>query len=450
MVGRRAPRARLAAHARARVRRAGDGRTSRSAIDDLARAYPRSIVVGCSSAGEIHGTTVRDRSLSVAGRALRQDGPAARLTRGRRPRLTRSRPDRRSRRSSSRRRACAACSILSEGLNVNGSELVRGLNSVLDDSIVVTGGLSGDGSRFKQTWVAIGAKMTSNVVAAVGFYGDLVQIGHGSKGGWDKFGPERVVTRSEGNVLFELDGKPALQLYKEYLGDKAKELPACGLLFPLSLRSSKKDDKFLVRTLLAVDHEQAVADVRGRHPEGLPRAAHEGRLRSAHRRRFRRRDHGEGQRDADRKGLARRCHLLRRQAPRARRPHRGGGRGRARRAAEGSAGAHHGLLLLRRDQPVRIGTLRPPQPDDDPHRLLRVAHAALAASRQVRRLCAGEGAARAAAAPALGHPAEPTVAARHLGVGVGVGGVERPQSDGIRGPSGVRPCRQARGVPPVR
>ena len=202
----------------------------------LAKAYPRSVVVGCSSAGEIHGTTIRDQSLSVSVTkfdrteltlaSLEVDGPADSFTAGQ---------------ALAKKLSATAglrgVLVLSEGLNVNGSELVRGLNSVLDDSIVVTGGLSGDGTRFKRTWVAVGAKVRSNVVAAVGFYGDFVPIGHGSKGGWDKFGPERVVTRSEGNVLFELDGKPALQLYKEYLGDKAKELPASGLLFPLSLRA---------------------------------------------------------------------------------------------------------------------------------------------------------------------------------------------------------------------
>jgi hypothetical protein len=132
--------------------------------------------------------------------------------------------------------------VLSEGLRVNGSQLVKGLNSVLPESVVVTGGLSGDGTAFKRTWVCIGDRIQSGLVAAVGFYGDYVVISHGSKGGWDKFGPERVVTRSEANVLYELDGKPALSLYKEYLGEKAADLPASGLLFPLAMRATSKDE----------------------------------------------------------------------------------------------------------------------------------------------------------------------------------------------------------------
>ncbi len=241
--------------------------TNSDALAQLSKTYPRSIVLGCSSAGEIHGTTVRDKSISVTVAkfdktdlvmtSLDVAGPQDSFATGQSlAKKLASRPGLR------------GVLILSEGLNVNGSELVRGVNAVLDENIVVAGGLSGDGTRFKQTWVAVGAKIKSNVVAAVGFYGDYIQIGHGSKGGWDKFGPERVVTRSEGNILYELDGKPALQLYKEYLGDKAKELPASGLLFPLTLRSSTKDDKSLVRTILAVDHEKNSLTFAGDIPKG--------------------------------------------------------------------------------------------------------------------------------------------------------------------------------------
>ena len=238
-----------------------------AAMAELARAYPKSVLIGCSSAGEIHGTSVRDRSISVStarfektdllGAAMDVTGPQDSFATG--EALARK---------LAARAGLRAVLVLSEGLNVNGSELVRGMNSALDESVVITGGLSGDGYAFKRTWVAFGGKLKGNQVAAVGFYGDHIQIGHGSKGGWDKFGPERVVTRSEGNVLYELDGKPALKLYKEYLGDKAKDLPSSGLLFPLSLRASSKDEKFLVRTLLAVDHEKNTLTFAGDIPKG--------------------------------------------------------------------------------------------------------------------------------------------------------------------------------------
>src|SRR5262249_54182281 len=158
--------------------------------------------------------------------------------------------------------------VLSDGLQVNGSELVKGINSVLPDSVVVTGGLAGDGDRFGNTWILRNGAPQSGYITAVGFYGDRVHIGHGSKGGWDTFGPVRRVTRSEGNWLYELDDKPALELYKKYLGDHAAGLPASGLLFPLAVRENSTDDKSVVRTILAIDEAKQALVFAGDIPQG--------------------------------------------------------------------------------------------------------------------------------------------------------------------------------------
>src|SRR5690606_51000 len=116
-------------------------------------------------------------------------------------------------------------------------------------------------------WVLHEGRPQSGVVSAVGLYGDHLRIGHGSKGGWDPFGPRRQVTRSAGNVLYELDGRPALQLYKEYLGDRAEGLPATGLLFPLAL-SAGDDERPIVRTILAVDEAESSLTFAGDIPTG--------------------------------------------------------------------------------------------------------------------------------------------------------------------------------------
>ncbi len=139
---------------------------------------------------------------------------------------------------------------------------------MLDDSVVVTGGLAGDGDRFESTWVIDKGKPVSGIVSAVGLYGDAVKLGHGSQGGWDMFGPERVVTRSSANVLYELDGKPALKLYKEYLGERASGLPATALLFPLSLRETREDERRVVRTVLSIDEDEQSMTFAGDLPEG--------------------------------------------------------------------------------------------------------------------------------------------------------------------------------------
>jgi hypothetical protein len=142
------------------------------------------------------------------------------------------------------------------------------VNSLVSAEVVVTGGLAGDGDRFQRTWSMASEKPQTGLVVAIGFYGDRILIGHGCKGGWDAFGLQRQVTRSDGNILYELDGKPALELYKRYLGDQAAGLPSTGLLFPLALRADSSDEKHIVRTILQVDEASQSLIFAGDVPEG--------------------------------------------------------------------------------------------------------------------------------------------------------------------------------------
>jgi hypothetical protein len=235
-------------------------------LQELFTAYPRAHVLGCSTAGEILDSTISDDSLAVA--ICRFDRTSLRsvavpienaqdsFSAGERIAKDLAAADLR------------GVLVLSDGTHVNGSELVRGLNSILPARVVTTGGLAGDGDRFQKTWVIHRRNAVSRHISAVGFYGDHVVIGHGSKGGWDIFGPERLVTRSLGNVLFEIDGQPALDLYKKYLGDLATGLPANALLFPLSLRRGSGEEARLVRTILAIDEKAGSMTFAGDIPQG--------------------------------------------------------------------------------------------------------------------------------------------------------------------------------------
>ena len=142
--------------------------------------------------------------------------------------------------------------VISDGSIVNGSELVKGLNDGTQNEVLITGGLAGDADQFQSTFVGLNAEPTNGVVAAVGFYGSKLIISHGSLGGWEIFGPEKLVTKSTGNRLFEIDGKPALDLYKKYLGADAANLPASALFFPLSVIIPGIEQP-VVRTILNID-----------------------------------------------------------------------------------------------------------------------------------------------------------------------------------------------------
>lgn len=234
-------------------------------LEEVRQAYSDAHVVGCSTSGQIADTHVTDDTLIVT--AVSFD--SARVEVG-----VIEAPD------GPLDHACGAALasqlsaeglryvlLLSEGLQVNGSRLVRGVVSGLPEGVTVTGGLAGDGDAFGQTTVLCGTSLAERRAVAVGFYGDDLRIGHGCLGGWDPFGPERVVTRSEDNVLYELDGQSALELYETYLGDYAKDLPASALLFPLSIRSPDGNGS-LVRTILSVDHDEKSMTFAGDIPEG--------------------------------------------------------------------------------------------------------------------------------------------------------------------------------------
>ncbi len=157
--------------------------------------------------------------------------------------------------------------VFSDGNYVNGSELVAGLNKDNAKKVPVTGGLAGDGYQFKTTLTGLNSVPDEGNVIGIGFYGDNLIVGHGSVGGWDEFGHERMITKSDKNVLYEINGKSALSLYKEYLGDYVNGLPGSALLFPLSLKMDESDG-VLVRTILALDEENDSMTFAGNMPEG--------------------------------------------------------------------------------------------------------------------------------------------------------------------------------------
>jgi hypothetical protein len=231
----------------------------------LRALYPEALIVTCSTSGEIYDDQVHDDSVSVvavsfektkvqavsvsvgdhadsfsAGNALVKMLPTDEL---------------------------AYILVLSDGALVNGSELVRGINDWVKHRIPVTGGLAGDAARFESTLVGLNGPAAKGNIVAIGFYGKELVVGHGSMGGWDVFGPEREITRSAANVLYEIDGQNALDLYRKYLGDYAQQLPGSALLFPLSMVLPGSDVP-LVRTILSINNEEASMTFAGDVPQG--------------------------------------------------------------------------------------------------------------------------------------------------------------------------------------
>lgn len=229
--------------------------------------FPSAHLLGCSTGGQINNNDVTDDEIVAA--AIRFDSTELRLCD-----LDISDPSQSRDRGEAIGRALkadglAGVFVLSDGLNVNGSELVAGITSAIGPHIPLTGGLAGDGADFQETLVGGDCRPRARKIAAIGFYGSAIRIGHGSAGGWDLFGPRRQVTKSTGNVLFELDGQPALDLYERYLGEEeSKHLPGSALLFPIQVYDPSRPDSAVVRTVLAVDHDARSMTFAGDVPRG--------------------------------------------------------------------------------------------------------------------------------------------------------------------------------------
>ncbi|MDY7020516.1 MAG: FIST N-terminal domain-containing protein [Cyanobacteriota bacterium] len=245
-------------------------------IKDLKQAYSQSHLIGCSTAGEILGTYLFECTLCVGvvqfeETQLRSANCSVDLDL--RTSSAKSYHAGRTLATQLKHPDLKGIFILADGLQINGSELLRGLNTILNPSSkqeqipTITGGLAADYHQFQQTWVLADGIPRQGNIAAVGFYGNQIQISFGCQSGWTIFGPERRVTRAKHNILYELDGKPALQLYKEYLGEQARHLPKTALFFPLAVQSSFTR-KATIRSLVSLDEKTNSLRLSGNIPQG--------------------------------------------------------------------------------------------------------------------------------------------------------------------------------------
>lgn len=235
----------------------------RELVNELIKRFPKTTIVGCSTAGEISGIHVSENSVSLTAIAFEKVNHKL-------VKVDVSSMDESFDAGIALAKQLEASDlshvlVFSDGLNVNGADLVSGLKSILPETSI-TGGLAADGADFNETFVIANSIIAGRIIVGLGFYGNQLKIGYSSKGGWDSFGLDRLVTKSQKNILYELDGLPALKLYKSFLGDNAKNLPSSGLLFPLSMRVNEHDTP-VVRTILSVNEQEQSLTFAGNIPE---------------------------------------------------------------------------------------------------------------------------------------------------------------------------------------
>ncbi|MBS2025464.1 MAG: FIST C-terminal domain-containing protein [Deltaproteobacteria bacterium] len=231
----------------------------------LRAAFGDAQLAGCSTAGEISGDGVADGSVVVT--AIRFARPDFKVASTDLASMSDSEA------AGARLGAALASAelrdvwMLSQGVQVNGSALIAGVRAAAGPDVVISGGLAGDGGAFQKTYTLGSDGVSDKRVIAIGF-GKGAQLSHGTFGGWQPFGPARLATRTSGNILHELDGEPALEVYKRYLGEYASGLPASGLLFPFALLGEDHGAIGLIRTILGVDPATGSLTFAGDIPQG--------------------------------------------------------------------------------------------------------------------------------------------------------------------------------------
>jgi hypothetical protein len=246
-----------------------------AAIEDLRRAFPSAHVVVASTSGEIVGTDVTD---GISATAIALERTSVRCASVDITQTSESYVAAQKLAEMLQGPDLTHVFVVSDGQSVNGAELARGFADRLPPNVRLTGGLAGDAARFELTLVGLDGPPVPGRIVATGFYGRHLEVGFGCAGGWETFGPERTVTRSNANVLLELDGESALQLYKRYLGDLAAELPGSALWFPLGVIEPGATHA-VVRTILSIDEATGQMVFAGDIPQGsrawLMRGSHE-------------------------------------------------------------------------------------------------------------------------------------------------------------------------------
>ncbi len=234
-------------------------------FDAIAAAYPSSHVIGCSTSGELSDGGFETGTLSlmvmhfehsdVVLERVELTDDTTPLDSGKQliDRLT-------------AREELSAVFLLSNSVSTNGSRFIEGMNAHLPEGATLFGGVASAFESFEKMWTLMGTERGFSHAVAAGIYGPAVRVSHGTRGGWDPLGPLRKVTRSEENVVYELDGQPALDVYIKYLGKHADGLPQSGLFFPLELQPPNASP--IIRAVTEINEDARALVLLGDVPEG--------------------------------------------------------------------------------------------------------------------------------------------------------------------------------------
>lgn len=232
----------------------------------MQQQYPNAILCGCSSSAPICNADLYENA--VTGMALHFEKTRLRTWQSSCPQQSDSHAAGKAMVDALLADDLAHIFVIADGLSIHGSQFLSGANCSLPEGVCISGGLASDNFEFKETLSGIDKAPAPHQICAIAFYGDAIRVGCSAESGWEKFGPKRTITRSHGNVIYELDNKPAYSLYKDYLGPEyAGQLPGSGLRFPLGIQENEESD-LIIRSIDGILEQDKALHFNGDIPTG--------------------------------------------------------------------------------------------------------------------------------------------------------------------------------------
>jgi len=224
---------------------------STEVFDGLRGLFPKALVMGCTTNGEIYRGDVLDGA-SVAA-AVRFDSAHVKGAFVRVEPQGDARAAGRMLAAQLKGAGLKGVFVLADAFGFNGADLVEGLAAELPPDVIVSGGMAGDGGALgSSTKAGLDQVPCDGGAAAIGFYGQTMRISHGVAGGWDALGPLRHITRAEGSVVYELDGQPALDVYERLVGDAETN---ARLRHPFCIKPEADSQQDVIWEVVGVDRQ---------------------------------------------------------------------------------------------------------------------------------------------------------------------------------------------------
>jgi len=156
-----------------------------------------------------------------------------------------------------------AIMLMSAGLHADGQQLVKGVIDNMEHQVPLFGCLAGDDLSFKETFVFNASQVIANGAVALIFDQNAIELQGLAVCGWKGIGTPKTVTKATGNIVYEIDDEPALDMYNKYL--KIGDDPGLAGEYPLLL--IRDDDSVVLRAVMGVNEDKSIVYA-GTVPEG--------------------------------------------------------------------------------------------------------------------------------------------------------------------------------------